>query len=245
MGALRELTKSKGRLRYQACDDKMCYLPQTIPLEWNLKVDMLSTVHGRPPLEVQHGGDKPLHESVASEVATGLEIGQKIPSFRATDQNGKIQDFDSLRGPKGIMIVFFQSADWSSYCKSQLVEMQQYWEEFRKQGVGFAAVSYDSTAILADFAKRKGITFPLLSDPQSKIIKDFGVLNARVQKTDMHFGMANPGTYRIDADGTVRSKYFAEDFSERYSTPENPAAEENLGPLRASKSIPRRQTTSI
>jgi DsbC/DsbD-like thiol-disulfide interchange protein len=27
----------KGSLRYQACDDAICYLPTTIPLEWTLK----------------------------------------------------------------------------------------------------------------------------------------------------------------------------------------------------------------
>ena len=218
LGTLREL-KIKGRLRYQACDDKTCYLPQNVPLEWDLRVDMLNNVSGRPPVPVQHGGDKPLHEGGSVALATGLEVGQKIPAFSALDQHGKTQNFDAIRGPNGAMIVFFQSADWSSYCKSQLVEMQQYWEEFRNQGVGFAAVSYDSVEILADFAKRKGITFPMLSDPQSKIIKAFGLLNSHTQKSDMRYGMANPGSYRVDVDGVVRSKYFAQDVSERYSTP--------------------------
>src|SRR5262245_38661640 len=46
------------------------------------------------------------------QFATGPEVGQKIPAFRAPDQNGKMQDFNSIRGPKGAMIVFFRSADW-------------------------------------------------------------------------------------------------------------------------------------
>lgn len=29
----------RGKLSYQACDDKMCYLPQTMPLTWTLKVE--------------------------------------------------------------------------------------------------------------------------------------------------------------------------------------------------------------
>ena len=28
----------KGTLEYQACDDRLCYLPTSIPLEWNLKI---------------------------------------------------------------------------------------------------------------------------------------------------------------------------------------------------------------
>jgi DsbC/DsbD-like thiol-disulfide interchange protein len=27
-----------GKFRYQACDDRMCYIPQTVPLEWTLKI---------------------------------------------------------------------------------------------------------------------------------------------------------------------------------------------------------------
>jgi hypothetical protein len=44
--------------------------------------------------------------------ATGPEVGQKTPYFQAPDQNGKLQDLNSIRGPKGAMVVFFRSADW-------------------------------------------------------------------------------------------------------------------------------------
>ena len=48
----------------------------------------------------------------APPTTTGIAVGKKIPAFRATDQNGKIQDFNSLRGPKGAVIMFNRSADW-------------------------------------------------------------------------------------------------------------------------------------
>ena len=48
----------------------------------------------------------------APPTATGLAVGKKIPVFRATDQSGKIQDFSSIRGPKGAVIMFSRSADW-------------------------------------------------------------------------------------------------------------------------------------
>ena len=44
--------------------------------------------------------------------STGLAVGQKIPSFRAPDQNGRMQDFNSIRGPQGAAIYFVRSADW-------------------------------------------------------------------------------------------------------------------------------------
>jgi hypothetical protein len=35
-----------------------------------------------------------------------------LPDFRLPDQNGAIRDFQSIRGPRGAMLVFYRSADW-------------------------------------------------------------------------------------------------------------------------------------
>ena len=29
----------KGTVRYQACDDRICYLPKTVPVEWTVRVE--------------------------------------------------------------------------------------------------------------------------------------------------------------------------------------------------------------
>ena len=42
----------------------------------------------------------------------GPAIGQPLPRFEAPDQDGHRRDFESLRGPKGLVLVFFRSADW-------------------------------------------------------------------------------------------------------------------------------------
>jgi hypothetical protein len=43
---------------------------------------------------------------------TGPAVGSKLPAFEAIDQFGKRQTFDSLRGPKGLALLFVRSADW-------------------------------------------------------------------------------------------------------------------------------------
>ncbi|MDX1979183.1 MAG: hypothetical protein SFV51_02865 [Bryobacteraceae bacterium] len=42
----------------------------------------------------------------------GVKTGERLPSFKLKDQDGKERDFRSLRGRKGLMLVFFRSADW-------------------------------------------------------------------------------------------------------------------------------------
>jgi len=46
------------------------------------------------------------------DLKTGPAVGSKIPPFEAVDQYGKRQTFESLRGPKGLALMFVRSADW-------------------------------------------------------------------------------------------------------------------------------------
>ena len=42
----------------------------------------------------------------------GPSVGQPLPAFQVPDQDGRPRSFESLRGPKGLLLVFFRSADW-------------------------------------------------------------------------------------------------------------------------------------
>ncbi len=98
------------------------------------------------------------------------------------------------------------------------MQLQSAKQRFEKQGIKLAAVSYDSQAILKDFAERHKIDFPLLADPDSKVIGSFGVLNAKA--TGKNKGMAHPGFFYIDSGGVIREKYFESDAADRF-TPNN------------------------
>jgi hypothetical protein len=43
---------------------------------------------------------------------TGLKVGEKIPDFALSDQNGNQRTFHDLTGPSGLLLVFSRSADW-------------------------------------------------------------------------------------------------------------------------------------
>ena len=42
----------------------------------------------------------------------GPQIGTRVPDFTLLDQKGQSRTLASLTGPKGLMLVFFRSADW-------------------------------------------------------------------------------------------------------------------------------------
>ena len=97
------------------------------------------------------------------------------------------------------------------------MELERDYSLVRKHGLGLAAISYDSVAVLKNFADRKKITFPLLSDPDSRIIRAFGILNESPKPESVQYGIPYPGTYVLDTKGRVVAKYFEEDMRERVS----------------------------
>ena len=122
------------------------------------------------------------------------------------------------------------------------MELQDRAEELRGQGLGVAAISYDSEEILSDFAQRRGISFPLLSDDDSAVITEFGILNTVAAEavgpnkddpdvvadarqyvsvfgaSQMIVGTPFPGTFMLDAQGRVTSRFFEEFYRERNTT---------------------------
>ena len=81
------------------------------------------------------------------------------------------------------------------------------------------AISYDAQPVLAKFASKRGIRFPLLSDAGSRTIDAWGVRNPEVRGGRID-GVPYPGTFVLDAHGVVRAKLFHEGYKERHSARE-------------------------
>ncbi len=150
-----------------------------------------------------------------SEANSTLTIGKRIPLLSGTDQFGQDRSFENLKGPNGLVILFYRSADWCPYCKGQLLSLQRATARFKERGIGLVGVSYDSQEILKFFTERHSITYPLIADPQSEIIERFGVLNPTA--TGFTKGMSYPGFVYVSADGRVQETFFEEDYHTRFT----------------------------
>ena len=96
------------------------------------------------------------------------------------------------------------------------MELQSKIESFTAAGAAVYSLSYDEADALADFRDAYGITFTMLSDPDSRVIRELGVLNTLI-KTDDHpwFGVPFPGTYIVGEDGIVSKKFFGNTYALR------------------------------
>ena len=120
------------------------------------------------------------------------------------------------------------------------MELEDRFEELAAQGLGAAAISYDSQEVLAAFAERRGIrTLPLLADDDSAVIRAFGIYNTvaeegvgpRADDPDVEADVAQyvsvfgasprivgtpyPGTFIVDREGRVTARFFEEFYRER------------------------------
>ena len=72
-------------------------------------------------------------------------------------------------------------------------------DKFADAGAKVYVLSYDEVDALADYKKAHGATFTMLSDPNSEVIRSFGILNTLISEDDHPwYGIPFPGVYVVD-----------------------------------------------
>ncbi len=98
------------------------------------------------------------------------------------------------------------------------MQLQRHLAEFEAAGVAVYAISYDAPEVLAAFAEEFGITYPLLSDAGSEVIRRYGILNTLIRPDEAVYGIPYPGSYLTDEAGVVTEKSFYRMYRVRPST---------------------------
>lgn len=128
----------------------------------------------------------------------GVEVGDVAPDFELPDQSREPVRLSSYRGSKHVLLVFYPLS-FTGVCEAELCGIRDRLDVFRSDEVETLAVSVDSTAVHARWARDEGFTFPILADfwPHGEVARTYGVL-------DEASGLALRGTFLIDRDGIVR-----------------------------------------
>jgi len=148
-------------------------------------------------------------------IDVGLKMGEKAPMITVINSKGEKETIKTLSANKGLIMMFFRSADWCPYCKRHLIEFNEYADKFTALGYGLAAISYDSTDILKKFAAKRKIKFPMLSDEQATTFVTYGVLNKQYKPGDMDYGIPYPGIIVINEEGKMIHSYFYQGYKKR------------------------------
>ena len=101
-------------------------------------------------------------------MATKIVEGRKAPSFTLEDAAGKRVSLGDFKGKD--VIVYFYPKDDTPGCTKEACGFRDFWKELQKAGVVVLGVSADSGASHAKFAAKYKLPFPLLSDPDRKVM---------------------------------------------------------------------------
>jgi peroxiredoxin Q/BCP len=126
-----------------------------------------------------------------------LQVGDLIPSFSATDTNGKLFESESIIGKKPVVLYFYPK-DNTRVCTEQACSFRDQYEDFKALGAEVIGISGDSLKSHQNFASRYKLPFILLSDSDKKLRRLFGVQN------DLLGLIPGRVTYVADKDGIVQ-----------------------------------------
>jgi peroxiredoxin len=133
----------------------------------------------------------------AMAVSVLPEIGDTAPDFELVNQHGEPVRLSEFRG-RNVVVVFYPFA-FSGICTGELCEIRDNLSVFEDSNATVLAVSVDSKFTLRAYAEKEGYGFDLLADfwPHGGVASLYGVF-------DPNSGMAQRGTFIIDADGVIR-----------------------------------------
>jgi peroxiredoxin Q/BCP len=98
--------------------------------------------------------------------------------FEAESTNGKIRLSNILK-EKDFVVVYFYPKAFTSGCTQELKRFVELYEEFKKYNTEIIGISNDKLDTQKKFAEKYGAKFPLVADPELKIIKLFNAKSAR------------------------------------------------------------------
>lgn len=129
----------------------------------------------------------------------GVEIGDIAPDFTLPDENGEKVTLSSLRG-RNVVLVFYP-LDFSPVCTKELKDITALADRYQAAGAEVYGISVDSRYTHAAFRRDEALSAHLLADfhPKGEVAQAYGVYIDQA-------GIANRGTFVIDAEGRIAYK---------------------------------------
>ncbi|ANY23144.1 MULTISPECIES: thioredoxin-dependent thiol peroxidase [Gordonia] len=135
-----------------------------------------------------------------AETTTRLSVGDKAPPFTLPDADGDPVSLSDYAGRK--VVVYFYPAASTPGCTKQACDFRDNLGELNEAGIAVLGISPDKPAKLAKFVEAEGLTFPLLSDPEKKVLTEWGAFGEKKMYGKTVTGVIR-STFLVDADGTI------------------------------------------
>jgi peroxiredoxin Q/BCP len=153
---------------------------------------------------------------------TRLEPGDKAPAFSLPDADGKTVKLSDYKGRK--VIVYFYPAASTPGCTKQACDFRDSLGELNEAGIDVVGISPDKPEKLAKFRDAEKLTFPLLSDPERKVLAAYGAYGEKTM-------------YGKKVQGVIRSSFVVDEKGKIAEAQYNVRATGHVAKLRRDLSI--------
>jgi len=134
------------------------------------------------------------------------DIGSAAPDFTLTNHDRAAVTLSSSRG-RPVVLAFFPAA-FSSVCQKELCTFRDSMATLGGANAQVYGISVDTFFALKAFHDSQNLGFPLLSDFNKQVIRDYGVFNEDMIGLK---GIAKRAVFVLDKDGIVRHREVLDD----------------------------------
>ena len=134
-----------------------------------------------------------------------LSPGNEAPGFTLPDSTGKDVSLSDFRGQS--VVVYFYPAASTPGCTKQACDFRDNLAELGNAGYRVIGISPDTTAKLAKFAENEKLNFPLLGDPDKKVIEAWGAYGEKKNYGKTSLGVIR-STFVVDPEGKIAHAFY-------------------------------------
>ncbi|HEX4450291.1 MAG TPA: thioredoxin-dependent thiol peroxidase [Kofleriaceae bacterium] len=129
-----------------------------------------------------------------------ITVGKKAPAFALESSEGGTVKLADFAGKP--VVVYFYPRDNTPGCTVEAEGFRDAYAKFKKLGVAVVGISKDSIASHNKFRDKFKLNFPLLSDPDGKMLEAYGAWGDKTMYGKKMKGIIR-STVLIDGDGKV------------------------------------------
>lgn len=129
-----------------------------------------------------------------------LKVGDKVPDFTTTNQDGNAVSLSDFAGKK--LIVFFYPKASTPGCTAEACNLRDNHQALQDQGYTLLGVSADSEKLQKNFATKYEFPYQLLADEDHSVINAFGVWGLKKFMGKEYEGIHRK-TFKVDEQGIV------------------------------------------
>jgi peroxiredoxin Q/BCP len=142
-----------------------------------------------------------------------LKEGEKAPAFTGKDQNGQRISLADYKRKK--VVLYFYPQDDTPTCTVQACNLRDNYSVLKTEGFSVIGVSPDDEKSHKKFEAKFGLPFPLVADPDHRIIDKYGVWGEKQLYGRKYLGLHRT-TFLIDEKGVIR-KIFLKPRSKQHA----------------------------